>query len=173
MDGQFCCYPVTGACCTGAGLGTPLECLETDRDDCAARGGVYAGDGSLCEEDLEAQCIPLAVTMESMSAAQTSKGVQLRWTTASEVDTVGFRLLRQTADARKSAPVIVADMIPSAGNSLGGASYGFLDNNKEAWRATRYYIEDIDIHGKVTRHGPIDVIRGSRKPGAAEARGNL
>ena len=54
------------------------------------------------------------------------------------------------------------------GNALNGSSYRFVDNGKEATAAQSYYIEDIDIYGKVTRHGPIAVERQQRKPGAVD-----
>ena len=86
-------------------------------------------------------------------------GVLLSWTTVAEVDTVAFRLLQETAGAREKALKVIAPMIPAAGNGLTGASYQFLDNTYRAGSAAHYYIEDIDIFGKVTRHGPIAVER--------------
>ena len=41
--------------------------------------------------------------------------------------------------------------------------YERLDDSPEARRAVHYYIEDIDLFGKVTRHGPIVVQRGERR----------
>ncbi len=55
---------------------------------------------------------------------------------------------------------VVAPMIPAAGHGLVGAAYEFLDNSKRASAADQYWIEDIDLWGKVTRHGPIVVDRG-------------
>ena len=56
-------------------------------------------------------------------------------------------------------------MIPASGGDLLGASYQFLDNDRKASAGARYYIEDIDIFGRATRHGPILDARG--KPRAA------
>ena len=36
----------------------------------------------------------------------------------------------------------------------------FLDNSKQSAAAVHYYLEDIDLWGKVTRQGPIVVDRG-------------
>ena len=52
----------------------------------------------------------------------------------------------------------------SAGSSLESASYSFLDNSKQAATAEYYYIEDLDIFGKATRHGPIVVERNQPSP---------
>ena len=92
-----------------------------------------------------------------MSATATASGVLLSWSTATEVDTVGFRLLRES---RQKAMTVIASMIPASGGDLLGASYQFLDNDRKANAGAQYYIEDIDIFGKVTRHGPILVVRG-------------
>ena len=54
-------------------------------------------------------------------------------------------------------------MIPALGNQLGGASYSHVDNLPGADDAVGYYVEDIDIFGKVTRHGPISIDRGARQ----------
>ena len=48
------------------------------------------------------------------------------------------------------------------GTNLVGGSYEVIDDSPEAARAVHYYVEDIDIFGKVTRHGPIVVERGER-----------
>ena len=80
------CRSDEGACCTGRGPGTPLDCLVTNEEDCLKLDGVYRGDGTECFEDLE-DCIPLEVTMESMTAESTADGVMVRWVTATEIDT--------------------------------------------------------------------------------------
>jgi len=54
---------------------------------------------------------------------------------------------------------VIAPMIPAAGNGLTGATYQFFDNTLRTGIAAQYYIDDIDIFGKVTRHGPIVVTR--------------
>jgi hypothetical protein len=145
-----------GACCTN-GPGTQSNCIITTQQDCEANHSLYLGDGAPCTDDLD--CTLLLVTMESMSATATPHGVLLSWTTVAEVDTVAFRLLRETPGVREKTLKVIAPMIPAAGNGLTGASYEFLDNTYRSGSAAQYYIEDIDIFGKVTRHGPIVVER--------------
>lgn len=43
-----------------------------------------------------------------------------------------------------------------------GASYEFLDDARQRLDSVRYYIEDVDIYGRVTRHGPLQVEGPSR-----------
>ena len=42
---------------------------------------------------------------------------------------------------------------------LGG---GGINISGTVARSVNYYIEDVDIFGRVTRHGPIQIDRGSR-----------
>jgi cysteine-rich repeat protein len=142
-----------GACCSEGCFVTTVErCVEI---------GTYIGDGTTCTEEI---CDMLLVTMDSMSAKAMPAGVLLRWTTVIEIDTIGFRVLREDPTGRREKGLsIVAELIPSAGHGLAGATYELFDNAPAAARAAHYYLEDIDIHGKVTRHGPIVVDRGLRR----------
>ena len=60
---------------------------------------------------------------------------------------------------------MIAPMIAATGTLISGASYAFLDNARESAEASSYYLEDIDVYGKVTRHGPISIDRGRRDAG--------
>jgi hypothetical protein len=144
----------TGACCTN-GPGTASDCIVTDQADCLANHKLYLGHGVPCTDMLD--CEELLVTYESISADRVSEGVLVRWTTITEVDTVGFRLLRESLGVRTKSLDVVASMIHSAGHGMTGASYRFLDDSKAGASAVQYYLEDLDIYGKVTRHGPIAV----------------
>ena len=98
------------------------------------------------------------MTFESVSAEATRDGVVIRWITVMEVDTIGFRVLREMQGRpREKALDVLAEMIPSAGHGLTGATYEFRDDSKQSESAQAYYIEDTDIFSKVTRHGPIHV----------------
>ena len=157
-----------GACCND-GPGTESACvMETSRTPCESEGGLYLGDGTECADVID--CTVLLVTMESMSATATPRGVLLAWTTVTEVDTVGFRLLRITPGSREKALKVIAPMIPASGTGLTGATYQFLDNTYRPGSAAQYYVEDIDIFGKVTRHGPIVVERIAPTRAATEHR---
>ncbi len=154
---------VNGACCTN-GPGTDSDCVITDQVGCESAGGLFRGPGTDClgAGGAEFDCTALLVTFESITARRVKGGVLLNWTTGTELDTVGFRILRESPAPEKSL-VVIAPMIAAAGAQLRGASYQFLDNGKGAHGAIHYYIEDIDIFGKVTRHGPIVVGESTRR----------
>ena len=49
--------------------------------------------------------------------------------------------------------------VMARGNSAVGASYSILDQGKDSSLATAYFVEDLDVFGRVTLHGPIMVER--------------
>jgi len=146
----------TGACCTD-GPGTQSACIETTRVDCETNQKLFLGEGTVCSPNLD--CVLLLVEFDSVNVKATKEGVLLNWTTLSEVDTVGFRVLRESPGRNAKSVVIVSPVIPSVGAGLTGGSYSFLDNAPEAFDAQIYYLEDVDIYGRWTRHGPFAVDR--------------
>jgi hypothetical protein len=159
------CLPaeLEGACCL-----SETDCLVITAGACSAQGGSFRGGGTNCN-DIPATCESLWVSLHSMSAVTMADGsVAVRWTTEQEVDTVGFRVLREDTvrtreKANRTAMTVVAAMIPAQGAGLTGATYEVVDASSQARTATTYWLEDIDINGRVTRHGPIVVERGSRR----------
>ncbi len=150
-----------GACCTN-GPGTETECEELPASTCDSSGGLFLGEGSVCAEVID--CFALVVTYEAISARETEGGVLVSWTTATEVDTVGFRVLRESSRRGEKTLTAVSPVIHAGGTGLNGMSYEFLDNSKAAQTAVHYYLEDIDFWGRVTQHGPVAV---RRIPGGA------
>jgi hypothetical protein len=152
--------PPEGGCCTD-GPGTDSDCIVTTQGECERDGGLFLGNDTECTMDLD--CTVLLVTMGSMSATATSEGVVISWTTTTEVDTVGFRVLREESAGREKRIALISPLIPANGNSFTGASYQFLDNSRKSATAIRYYIEEIDAFGRTTRFGAIQVDRGMRQ----------
>jgi hypothetical protein len=159
------CLPpdLEGACCL-----SETDCVVATAGACSAQGGSFRGGGTDCS-DVPATCESLWVSLHSMSAVTMADGsVAVRWTTEQEVDTVGFRVLREDTirsreKANRTALTVVAAMIPAQGAGLTGATYEVVDASAQARTATTYWLEDIDINGRVTRHGPIVVERVSRR----------
>jgi len=108
---------------------------------------------------------PLAVTLASLAAEARPGGVLLDWTTTSEIDNLGFTVLRSTTpDAAPERMTFVPSQAPG---SAQGASYQWQDVKVEDGATYWYWIEDIDLSGAATRHGPVRVIyalRGSQAP---------
>jgi len=105
---------------------------------------------------------PQAVTMADFSAAQTGDAVLLTWETNSELENRGFNLYR---GVDPSAPdrQLNETLIPSQSQgNPGGFIYTWEDRADLTPGTTYFYwVEDVDIYGTATRHGPVSVDYGA------------
>lgn len=95
-------------------------------------------------------------TLISLSAftAKASNGrVKLEWVTEAEIDNAGFNIWRAEA-AYGSYEVINEALIPAKGSSTQGVSYEFVDTTAQNRKTYYYKLEDIDLNGTSTMHGP-------------------
>lgn len=100
----------------------------------------------------------LAVTLANFSAAQQGDAVLVTWETASELDNLGFNLHRGVDPAGPDRQINAA-LIPSQSpGSSGGYAYTWEDRADLLPGATYFYwLEDVDISGATTMHGPVSV----------------
>ncbi len=101
---------------------------------------------------------PLAVTLAGFSAVQQGDRVMVSWETTSELDNLGFNLYRGTSAAGPLGQ-LNETLIPSqAPGSTGGFVYTW-DDRADLTPGTSYFywVEDVDISGAATRHGPVSV----------------
>ncbi len=82
--------------------------------------------------------------------------VIVEWTTASELNTVGFYLLRGKTPAGPFEQVN-EELIPATSDSLTGSSYSYEDNGVTAGTTYFYMLEEIENTGNSNQHGPIVV----------------
>ena len=118
---------------------------------------------------------PTAVRMVSFEAIADEGGALIRWQTGREVDNLGFNLYREDAGRRsRVTPSIVAGSALLAGPKTvltAGQSYSWWD--ARARPGSRYYLEDIDLNGKRTLHGPVTPDAGKGRPAASRAQSAL
>ncbi len=96
---------------------------------------------------------PLAVTLAGFSATPGEGRVTLGWSTASESNNAGFRILRK--DLRTQQIIALNTfMIPSQGDSVSGADYSYIDDTAVNGRKYHYFLEDWDLEGQNTIHRP-------------------
>ena len=118
---------------------------------------------------------PSAVTLVSFTASGYDNGVLVQWQTGMEVENLGFRVYREQAGQRvRVTPEIVAGSALIAGartTMTAGNSYSWWDggvgdcgSRLADCRDIRYWLEDIDLDGKTTVHGPIAPVRISGAP---------
>jgi hypothetical protein len=105
---------------------------------------------------------PTAVELASFDAMQAGKGVTLRWKTGYEVDNLGFNVYREQGGKRKLLnPSVIAGSALMAGQGTrltAGESYAWLDRSANGKESAVYWLEDIDLDGSRTMHGPISPI---------------
>ena len=97
---------------------------------------------------------PTAITLASFTAKPFKGEVVLKWNTESETDNAGFNLYRSTSEDGEYIK-INDSLIPSQGSTTEGASYEFIDNNVQNRKTYYYKLEDIDLGGNSTLHGPL------------------
>lgn len=99
--------------------------------------------------------------------------VKIEWTTASELNTVGFNVYRrESMDGPETR--INPELIPASTDPLQGGSYQFIDKAVEPGRTYYYELEDVEINGATNRswHTSVSVAQqGFVEAGAAIALG--
>jgi hypothetical protein len=101
--------------------------------------------------DFESETV--AVRLYSFSAARSDRGVALHWRTGTQINELGFNVYRQQGGRRVR---VNRRLLPTTGNG-GGASYSFTDRRAPRHRALRYWLQDADVAGTRTWHGPVRV----------------
>jgi hypothetical protein len=98
-----------------------------------------------------------------ISAQAGADGVTLAWETGTEIDNAGFNLYRATS-ADGSYTKVNDALIAAQGDPVSGASYSFAD--APGYGTFYYKLEDVDLHGTSTLHGPVKVTvaRPLRRP---------
>ena len=98
-----------------------------------------------------------AIEMFELDAVQTPKGVTVLWQTSFETDNIGFNVYRSVAggvmEQVNEHLIHGSSLVKGRGNNA-GRNYRLKDNNAPAG-FVQYYVEDIDIHGVRTMHGPV------------------
>lgn len=108
------------------------------------------------------------VNLVSFNATRYEGGVLLQWQTGHEVRNLGFNIYREQAGKRiRVTPSLVAGsalLVGSTTRLTAGRSYSWFDTSASAQSTvsasgenrddSQYYLEDIDLNGKITLHGP-------------------
>jgi hypothetical protein len=102
---------------------------------------------------------PTAITLSSFTARAENARIIVAWTTLSEFNNAGFNLYR--SDRADGNFVRINDvLIPSqTGGALTGAEYAWTDNSAQPGVTYYYKLEDVDIYGTTSWHGPVSAAR--------------
>ena len=106
-------------------------------------------------------------TVESLTATPSVQGgTQLAWRTGFEVDNLGFNVYRDDNGQRtKLNPSIIAGsaLLVGPGTALtAGRSYVWWDTSTAGPPDAQYWLEDIDLSGQHTWHGPVAIDRSAQ-----------
>jgi hypothetical protein len=100
--------------------------------------------------------VPTAVTLSDFWVEVRGDTLVVGWETASEVDLLGFNIYRSNSSASGSFSQLNERLIPSRSpGSPVGATYEWVDAGVEAGQTYFYLLENLDVRGLVTRHGPV------------------
>lgn len=104
------------------------------------------------------------VDLVSLNATINENGqVLLQWKTGYEVNNLGFNIYREVAGKRaRINPSLLAGSALLAGKTAltAGQSYTWLDKLSNSNDFAQYWLEDVDLNGKTTLHGPISTVPG-------------
>jgi len=81
--------------------------------------------------------------------------VLLEWTTESEVNLAGFNIYRSESP---DGPYVKLNetLIPASPDPVTGGSYSYTDSGAEPGVTYYYKLEDVELDGTATLHGPIE-----------------
>ena len=109
------------------------------------------GIGDACDET------PTLINLSSFTATPKAGKISIQWLTASEIDNAGFNLYRSESEDGEYEQ-INDSLITAEGSATQGASYEFIDKNVQNRKTYYYKLEDIDLNGMSTMHGPVSAM---------------
>lgn len=83
--------------------------------------------------------------------------VIIQWSTASEVDTLGFSIYRSENPDGPFTYLVNEEMIPAEGELVRGADYQTLDRNVIPGNTYYYQLHEIQMDGEKETFGPITI----------------
>jgi hypothetical protein len=110
------------------------------------------------EEGVESQGTPLPVTLIGFGAVRNARGVDVRWTTASENDNAGFEVQR-SLDGRTFTTV---SRVKGHGQSTQKQTYSILDAVPSHTLVSYYRLRQIDFNGTAT-YSNVVAVKGEVK----------
>jgi hypothetical protein len=94
------------------------------------------------------------IKLSSFTATPRAGKIILAWSTEAEIDNAGFNLYRSESESGAYSK-INGSLIPARGTPTRGASYAYVDDAVKNRKIYYYKLEDVDINGKSTMHGPV------------------
>ena len=83
--------------------------------------------------------------------------VRIAWTTESEVDTLGFNLLREDLTDQGNFQQINLQLILAQGSPISGINYHFIDRKVQAGKSYIYHLQEINNNHEVVDLESIEI----------------
>jgi hypothetical protein len=99
---------------------------------------------------------PTGIELSSFKALGDGGAVNVQWETKTEIDNLGFNLYRST-ERDGTYTKLNSSLIPGLLSSAKGKRYSFTDAIVTKGKLYYYKLEDMDLKGKSTVHGPVCV----------------
>ena len=149
---EFSSYANALTChsCHGTDSPEPDKGKSTNCASCHSLGGLPLSGEPTLIIDYQPQTL---ITLASFEALPADRMVTLSWTTESEVDNAGFNIYR--SEGGDEYVKVNQEIIAPQGSPTQCATYAFQDTQVENRKTYSYKLEDINIHGKSTFHGPV------------------
>ncbi len=112
--------------------------------NCRADEAIFGGD------------ISLSVHLNRLEAFHVAGGIEIRWSTESEINTIGFWIRRAESEDSPSERVNNV-LIPGSGTVSSKKSYSFIDRNIQDGLTYWYRLEEQDGNGDLTGLGSVQV----------------
>ena len=132
----------------------------------------------------ETSASPTAINLSTFEASAYDEGVMLQWRTGYEVNNLGFHVYREEGGQLyplTSEPIKGSALMTGPGHITAGYSYTWWDTSVPSLQlsaprsklpAIKYWLEDIDLNGTKTLHGPVTPVF-SHKPAPKKAQSIL
>ncbi len=101
--------------------------------------------------------------VEEFSASASEKGVIVEWQSSYEIDNLGYRVWREQGGERTAVnKELIAGSVLQVGSGIAlpaGKGYRITDQqaSKESLTTVSYWLEDVDVNGISSWHGPVAV----------------
>lgn len=83
--------------------------------------------------------------------------VRIEWTTESEIDTIGFNLIREDLSDPGEGEQINPQLILAQGSPISGTSYLFVDRDVKAGKSYTYHLQEINNNNEIIELESIEI----------------
>jgi hypothetical protein len=143
----------TGTTCSGCHKKIAFTINYTDGE--LFKGNKLLKDGT--HENLYVRAVrnaaPDMILLSSFIAIPSFDKVILQWSTESEINNAGFNIYK--AEGNGQYEKSNSTFIPAEGSPTEGAAYEFIDDDVQNRTTYSYKLEDVDLNGIATEHGPV------------------